>query len=116
MSRRMPTTRLRAGGTRRALRSARRCALGLESAEPSVISLGVIGGGDVFGLFLDHYDVFYLSHVPDTRLPGGRPVFPAVPEVAPESVLAAHGLVAAPAEVLDQARAVTLTAWRRAGR
>src|SRR5665811_1520482 len=42
-------------------------------------SVGVIGGTDVFGLFLDRYDVFHLSRAPDVQLPGGRPVFPEVP-------------------------------------
>ena len=41
--------------------------------------LAVIGGPDVYGLFLDiGYDVFHLSRVPDIRLPGGRPVFPEI--------------------------------------
>jgi dihydrofolate reductase len=41
--------------------------------------VGVIGGTEVFGIFLDRYDVFHLSRAPDVRLPGGRPVFPEVP-------------------------------------
>ena len=55
-------------------------------------SLGVIGGTSVFGLFLDHYDVFHLTRAPGVRLPGGRPVFPGVPRQSPEDSLAAHGL------------------------
>jgi dihydrofolate reductase len=39
-------------------------------------NVGVIGGTDVFGMFLDRYDVFYLTRAPGVRLPGGRPVFP----------------------------------------
>src|SRR5262249_3568223 len=42
-------------------------ALGLSGA-----AVGVIGGPDVFGLFLDCYDAFYLSRAPNVRLPGGR--------------------------------------------
>ena len=43
-------------------------------------------------MFLDRYDVFYLSRAPDVRLPGGRPVFPDVPARVPEEVLVSHGL------------------------
>jgi hypothetical protein len=53
----------------------------------------VIGGTDAFGLFLDRYDAFHLTHAPGVRLPGGRPVFPHVPERTPEEMLASHGLV-----------------------
>src|ERR1700730_7191976 len=53
-------------------------------------SVGVIGGTDVFGMFLDRYDVFHLSRAPNVRLPGGRPVFPEVPTRTPEEVLASH--------------------------
>ena len=63
--------------------------------------VGVIGGPDVFALFLDRYDVFHLSRAPDVRLPGGRPVFPEVPVRTPEEVLAAHGLVPDPPQALD---------------
>ena len=58
--------------------------------------VGVIGGPDVFALFLDRYDSFHLSRAPDVRLPGGRPVFPEVPVRTPEQVLAAHGLAPDP--------------------
>ena len=51
-------------------------------------NIGVIGGADVFALFLDRYDVFYLTRAPGVWLPGGRPVFPDVPARAPEDVLA----------------------------
>ena len=36
---------------------------------------GIVGGPDVFGMFLDRYDFFHLSRAPNVRLPGGRPVF-----------------------------------------
>jgi dihydrofolate reductase len=77
--------------------------------------LAVIGGPDVYGLFLEiGYDAFHLSRVPGVRLPGGRPVFPAVgPDRSPEDVLASHGLKAGPQRVLDAAKGVTLTVWRR---
>src|ERR1700693_6001242 len=47
-------------------------------------SVGVIGGTDVFGMFLDRYDFFYLSRVPAVRLPGGRPGFREVAQRPPE--------------------------------
>ena len=55
-------------------------------------SVGVIGGTNVFGMFLDRYDVFYLSRAPGVRVPDGRPVFPNVPARTPEEVLANYGL------------------------
>ena len=48
------------------------------------------GGKEVFGLFLDRYDVFYLSRAPAVHLLGGRPVFPEVSARTPEEVLARH--------------------------
>src|SRR6202140_5182078 len=64
-------------------------------------SVGVIGGTNVFGMFLDRYDVFHLSRAPNVRLPGGRPVFPEVPTRTPEQVLASHGLDCGQRQVLD---------------
>src|SRR6476620_365917 len=67
-----------------------------------IASVGVIGGTDVFGLFLDRFDVFYLTRAPGVRLPGGRPVFPGVPARTPEDVLASHGLKGGPPHPLDR--------------
>ena len=78
-----------------------------------VASVGVIGGPDVFALFLDRYDTFYLTRTPDVRLPGGVPVFPDVPARSPEDILAAHGLLAGPAQVLDAAARLGMVTWRR---
>ncbi len=78
-------------------------------------TIGVIGGSDVFALFLDRFDVFHLSRAPDVRLPGGLPVFPGVPMRAPEAVLAAHGLTADPPLMLDAEKRLTVVSWRRAG-
>ena len=77
-------------------------------------SLGVIGGAEVFALFLDRYDVFHLSRVAGLTIPGGLPVFPGVPETTPEAILAAHGLIAGPSEVLDAVRGLRLMSWRPA--
>ena len=80
---------------------------------PPGSDIGVIGGAEVFQLFLDRYDVFYLSRAPDVRLPGGRPVFPEVPGRTPEAVLAGHGLFPDAPEILDATRRLTMVRWRR---
>jgi dihydrofolate reductase len=77
-------------------------------------TVAVIGGPDVFGMFLDRYDTFWLSQAPRVRLPGGEPCFPDVPERSPQQVLAAHGLRAGDAQMLDPANDVSVTPWRRA--
>lgn len=81
-------------------------ALGMPQAR-----VGILGGTDVFGLFLDMYDVFHLSRAPNVTLPGGRPVFPGVPFRTPEQVLADHGLEGGQRQVLD--RDLTVVSWRR---
>jgi dihydrofolate reductase len=78
--------------------------------------VGIIGGTDVFGMFLDRYDAFHLSRVPDVRLPGGRPVFPEVPTRTPEDVLARHGLEPAQRRVLDPANGLTVVRWQRSSK
>jgi len=90
------------------------------SLEDAVAALGVddaviavIGGTDVFGLFLDDYDAFHLTRGPQVRLPSGRPVFPSVPRLTPEDVLAEHGLILSEREVLDAATNLVVTHWRR---
>jgi dihydrofolate reductase len=75
--------------------------------------VAIIGGTDVFGLFLPRYDVFHLTRVPGVTLAGGRPVFPAVPAQTPEAVLTGAGLVAGPAELLDAERGVSVVSWER---
>ena len=76
-------------------------------------SLAVIGGTEVFGMFLPDYDVFYLTRAPGVRLPGGKPVFPQVPQQTPEEVLAGHGLAPGPPQVLDAASGLSVVGWRR---
>jgi len=77
--------------------------------------IAVIGGPDVYGLFLDiGYDKFHLSQAPHVRIPGGRPVFPEVgPGRTPQDVLASRGLKPGPPRVLDRAAEVTLVTWTR---
>jgi dihydrofolate reductase len=77
-------------------------------------TLAVIGGTDVFGLFLEHgYDAFHLSRAARAVLPGGRPVFPGVLERTPEQLLADHGLKPGPMQVLDRKAGLSLVTWRR---
>ena len=76
-------------------------------------TIGVVGGSEVFGMFLPLFNVFYLSRVPDVLLPEGRPVFPGVPRSTPEELLEAHGLQKTERTLLDNARNVDLSTWRR---
>jgi dihydrofolate reductase len=76
-------------------------------------TVAIIGGPEIFALFFDRYDTFFLSQAPHVTLPGGEPCFPGVPEQTPEQILAAHGLSPANVEVLDVANSVSVTAWRR---
>jgi dihydrofolate reductase len=75
--------------------------------------VAIIGGTDVFGMFLDRYDTFFLSEVPNIRLPGGVPVFPGVPQDAPQDIMTRHGLKPDTTQTLDAAHGVTLTPWVR---
>ncbi|MBZ0140609.1 MAG: dihydrofolate reductase [Pseudorhodoplanes sp.] len=89
-------------------------------AEAALQALGVgggrvaiIGGTELFGLFLPRYDAFYLSRADDVSLPGGRPVFPEVPRETPEQVLRRHGLYPNASRILDPARGTRLVIWSR---
>jgi dihydrofolate reductase len=76
--------------------------------------LAVIGGPEVYKLFLDvGYDAFHLTSAPQVLLPGGRPVFPEIgPNRTPQAVLASHGLKPEASVVFDAAANVTLVTWR----
>jgi dihydrofolate reductase len=76
--------------------------------------VAIIGGPDVFGLFMDRYDTFWLSQAPRVQLPGGEACFPGVPQHSPQQVLAAHGLKPGKAQMLEPANDVSVTPWRRA--
>jgi dihydrofolate reductase len=78
-------------------------------------TVAIIGGPDVFAVFMDRYDTFWLSVAPNVRLPGGEPCFPGVPARTPQEILAAHGLKPGQAEMLDPAGGVNVTPWRRTG-
>jgi dihydrofolate reductase len=75
--------------------------------------VGVIGGTDVFALFLNRFDAFYLTHAPYVWLPGGRPVFPDVPRRHPDDVLSEHGMRPDPPHMLDATRNLSMVTWRR---
>src|SRR5579859_1583972 len=75
--------------------------------------VGVIGGTDVFALFLDRFNAFHLTRAPGVWLPGGRPVFPDVPRRRPEDVLVNHGMSADPPRMLDAERNLSMVTWRR---
>jgi hypothetical protein len=78
-------------------------------------TVAIIGGPGVFAMFLNRYQTFWLSQAPHVRLPDGEPCLPGVPAHSPQAILAAHGLVAGTAEILDTAHDVSVTPWRRAG-
>ncbi|MBS0520853.1 MAG: dihydrofolate reductase [Proteobacteria bacterium] len=72
----------------------------------------VVGGTNVFGLFLEiGYDVFYLTRT-DASVPQGRPVFPGVGTAATvEEVMARHGLVRRGTRMLDASVNCRLETW-----
>jgi dihydrofolate reductase len=77
--------------------------------------LAVIGGTEIFGIFLDiGYDAFHLTRADHVRLPGGRPVFPQVPASSPEEVLRSRGYRPADTRLLDEEKAVQLVTWKPA--
>jgi dihydrofolate reductase len=78
----------------------------------SVGTIAVVGGTDVFELFLHiGYDAFYLSRAKLVFLPGGRPLFRSIPPSAPEEVLQAHGLARRSERTLETH--LTLEEWFR---
>jgi dihydrofolate reductase len=77
-------------------------------------TVAVIGGPAVYGMFLDRYDVFWLSQAAHVHVPDGQGCFPGVPAQSPQAILAGHGLEASEVQVLDEAHDVRVTAWRRA--
>ena len=78
-------------------------------------TVAIIGGPNVFAMFMDRYDTFWLSQAPRVRIPDGEPCFPGVPARSPQQILAAHGLKAGEARILDSADDVSVTPWRRVG-
>ena len=78
-------------------------------------TIAIIGGTEVFSMFLPRYDAFHLSRAARAEIPGGLPVFEGVgPYATPEDVLARHGLKPGSPRVLDAAAGVTLVTWEHA--
>ena len=76
--------------------------------------VAIIGGTEVFSLFLPLYDAFHLSRAANARIPGGLPVFSEVgPNATPEDVLARHGLKPGPRQELDAPAGVAVATWHR---
>lgn len=75
-------------------------------------TLAVVGGTDVFGLFLNiGYDAFFLTRA-QASVPRGRPVFPGVGRQAtPEQVMERHGLMLRGTRMLDEATGTRLEEW-----
>ncbi len=91
------------------------------SPEQAIAALGVgdgpiavIGGSEVYALFLPLYDAFQLTRAALIKIPGGRPVFPSVgQDVTPEQVLADRGLAPSHPRDIDAAAGVSVTSFLR---
>jgi dihydrofolate reductase len=76
--------------------------------------IAVIGGPDVFSLFLPLYDAFHLSRASGAAIPGGLPVFSEVgPNTTPEDVLSRRGFKPGPRRELDASAGVSVVTWER---
>lgn len=76
--------------------------------------IAILGGTDVFDLFLPLYDAFHLTRAAHARIPDGRPVFSQVGrQKTPEAVLASLGLKPGARRDLDAAAGISLTTWKR---
>jgi dihydrofolate reductase len=75
--------------------------------------VAVIGGTEVFDLFLGHYDVFWLTLASRVRLPGGVPVFSGIPPQTTDDILRSHGLQPAETRILDAEKGISLIKWTR---
>jgi len=77
-------------------------------------TIAIIGGTEVFSLFLPQYQTFHLSHAANARIPGGLPVFNEVgANATPEDVLARHGLKPGARRDLDAAAGISVVTWER---
>ena len=76
-------------------------------------TVAILGGTEIFGLFLPRYDIFICrtSRGCDCI---GRAVFPQVPSVVPKQSFVS-GLTQAAQRMLDVSRGVTLSTWLRQG-
>jgi dihydrofolate reductase len=86
----------------------------LEQLGVAAGTIAVIGGPEVFSLFLTLYDAFHLSRVANVTIPDGIPPFTEVgPNATPEDVLARHGFKPGPRRELDPAAGVSVVTWQR---
>jgi dihydrofolate reductase len=77
-------------------------------------TVAVIGGPEVFSLFLPLYDAFHLSHAAKAKVPGGMAVFSGVgPNAMPEDVLARSGLQPGARRELDANGGVSVVTWQK---
>ena len=74
--------------------------------------IAIIGGSDVFTMFLPRYDSFHLSHAGTGAHPR-RPVAVYRSPATPEDVLRRHGLKPGPRRDLDAAADLSVTTWTR---
>ena len=75
----------------------------------------VVGGTDVFGLFLDEigYDTFYLTQA-EAKVPDGRPVFPGVGKgLTAQEALRRRGYTLGKTRLLDEVTNTVLEEWSR---
>jgi dihydrofolate reductase len=89
-----------------------------EAADMLGISQGkaaILGGPEIYSLFLPRYDVFHLSRVGDLKVTGGRPLFHNTGTSSPEEALRANNLIDIEQQHLDEEGRVTLTTWYRQG-
>jgi dihydrofolate reductase len=87
---------------------------GMEAVGAGDGTVAVIGGTEVFSMFLPLYDAFHLSRAAHAKIPGGRPVFNEVgPNATPEDVLTRRGLKSGPRHDLDPAAGVSVVTWQR---
>jgi hypothetical protein len=75
--------------------------------------IAVLGGTEVFGLFLPLFDLFHLTRATKAYIPHGRPLFPQVGPQTPEDVLAGAGLRPGTPRDIDAAAGIRLTTWER---
>ena len=77
-------------------------------------TVAVIGGPEVFSLFLPLYDAFHLSRAANAKISGGLGAFSEIGSNATaEDVLARRGFKPGPRRDLDAAAAVSVVTWER---
>lgn len=77
-------------------------------------TVAVIGGPEVFSLFLPLYDAFHLSRAATAKIPGGLAVFTEVgPNATPEDVLAHRDFRPGARRELDADDGVSVVTWER---